>query len=131
MRSSRAIAGLVAAVLAAAALAWYLSAAIDRNACDKPFDRTAWDVRTSTKPTVDGRSRRSILADRLIACKSLEGAPRTRVRQVLGDPDRTSRTVDGARRWVYLLGPGALLLDDEELMVRFGDQRVDKAYRTH
>lgn len=130
MRSSRAIVSLVTVVLGVAALTGYFIA-VDQSKCDEPFDRAAWDVRTATKPTEDGRSRRSILADRLTACENLDGAPRTRVRQVLGEPDRTSRTVDGAQLWVYLLGPGALMLDDEELVVRFSEQQVDKTYRTH
>lgn len=81
----------------------------------------------STKPAVDGPSRRSILADQLIACKTLHNARPERVRQVLGDPDRTIQT-NGGRLWFYLVGPGPLLLDDAETVVNFKQDRVSEIY---
>jgi hypothetical protein len=103
----------------------------DRPGCGKAFDRAAWvDLETSVEPTVNGRSRRAILVDGLIDCNTLAGARSARVRQLLGDPDRKSRTDDGARLWVYVVGPGSLGLRAEELVVRFKESRVAKTYRT-
>lgn len=51
------------------------------------------------------------------------------IRRLVGEPDRTSQTNDGAHLWVYLLGPGALKLDAEELVVQFNGRRVARTYR--
>ncbi len=104
--------------------------ATSRAGCDKPFDRAGWNRSTSVEPTVDGRPRRAILVDRLLACDTLIAAPSTRVRELLGEPDRKSQTDDGARLWVYVVGPGALGLRSEELVVRFEQRRVARTYRT-
>ena len=69
--------------------------------------------------------------DALVECKTLDGASKARVRQLLGRPDRTSRTDGGARIWAYLVGPGHLLLDSEELLVIFDGSRIVQLERTH
>lgn len=98
--------------------------------CDKPFDRAAWRLGSSTEPRGDERSRRSVLVDGLVECKTLNGASRARVRKILGTPYQFDRADDGAPIWFYLVGPGALQLDSEELLVIFDEHgRVAKLDR--
>lgn len=97
--------------------------------CDTPFDRAAWRLDRSVEALVDGRTRRARLVDSLVECRTLNRASKSRVRQLLGRPDRTSRTDAGARIWAYLVGPGSLLLDSEELLIIFDGSRVAKLER--
>lgn len=130
MSLDRSAAALLGAALGAVVLA-ACGSARDEAACDRPFDRAAWNLRTSVEPIADGRSRRAILVDRLIRCETLQGAARGHVRQLLGEPDRTSRTDDGAPIWAYLVGPGSLMLDSEELLIIFHRGRVATIQRTY
>jgi hypothetical protein len=64
-----------------------------------------------------GASKRHKLADRMIACQTLDGRKRSDIRQLLGKPDFPSR----AARYYYELGAGrsAGPLDNEFVSIRF------------
>jgi hypothetical protein len=92
----------------------------DRGSCGNGvFDQAAWRA-----PGSEGRngllgaaSKRQDLADRMIACRTLDGRARPDVRRLLGKPDFPSR----ATRYYYELGEGrsAGPLDNEFLSISF------------
>jgi hypothetical protein len=112
----------VAAAVCAAALTAASSGCGDKKhhaACEKGFDRAAWSVPGSKgrDSLVGHPSKRQQLADRVVACQTLDGRKRSDVRALLGKPDFPSRST----KYYYELGAGrsAGLLDNEFLSINF------------
>lgn len=74
------------------------------------FDREAWERARAVRPTPDenpAEQERRRLANGLVECGLLDGATKTRVRSLLGAPDRAEIDASPVRHrdWEYDVGP--------------------------
>ncbi len=91
--------------------------------CNKLPDFAGWRAATTRATILDERweSKRREVAEQVVKCRSLRGAPRSVVLRTLGPagmPDRET-PADQRNVWTFYLGPDALDLDDENLRVIF------------
>ena len=95
-----------------------------------PFEVASW---RRADPIARHRTVRSQMVDDLMRRKLLDGLPRSAVEQLLGPPNKGVQVGQGHWDMIYHLGlerAGAFSLDEEFLVIRFGDHGWVVEYRT-